>query len=165
MFCKNCGKEIEDNVKFCSYCGYNFQIETTTEKIISSKMDSKLKVGFTLNFVSLIIALTIFLGASYVLGQAGIDEYTKGFSYALIPMLAVVLTSVLGFYVKTALTKDKTRVSMSYLYLVATLISTILTIIGSIFVFPFMLCFVGLIYFVPAILQIIASTKFFQATK
>ena len=24
MFCSNCGKEIEDNAKFCKYCGKNF---------------------------------------------------------------------------------------------------------------------------------------------
>lgn len=32
MYCKNCGKEVEDNVKFCSYCGtsLNGKIEVPT---------------------------------------------------------------------------------------------------------------------------------------
>ena len=25
MFCKNCGKEVEDKQKFCQYCGKNLQ--------------------------------------------------------------------------------------------------------------------------------------------
>lgn len=38
MFCKNCGKEIEENVKFCPYCGTQITIEShSDEKIVDTK--------------------------------------------------------------------------------------------------------------------------------
>lgn len=31
MFCSNCGKEIDENVKFCPHCGFNFSANKETE--------------------------------------------------------------------------------------------------------------------------------------
>ena len=30
MYCKNCGKQIEDEVKFCPYCGAALDLSTTS---------------------------------------------------------------------------------------------------------------------------------------
>lgn len=34
MYCNNCGKEVNDNDKFCGHCGSRINIETYREKLI-----------------------------------------------------------------------------------------------------------------------------------
>lgn len=51
MFCKNCGKEIADNVKFCPECGYNFG-DIPTEK-------EEQKVNPAANLVGAIIVFAL----------------------------------------------------------------------------------------------------------
>ena len=34
MFCSKCGKEIEDNAKFCQYCGHEVGTSKIDNKII-----------------------------------------------------------------------------------------------------------------------------------
>ena len=63
MSCKNCGKEIEDNAKFCSNCGFNFESENQAEKVIVSKKRDKLNTAFVLNIIALGIDSNSFTSA------------------------------------------------------------------------------------------------------
>lgn len=67
MFCKNCGKEVDDNSKFCQYCGYSFsqpnqEQELNIEESISDTStslpapDGKKKFSLTKN-VKIVIAI------------------------------------------------------------------------------------------------------------
>lgn len=173
MFCKNCGKEIEDNVKFCSYCGYNFQIETTTNKIINTDKEDKLKVASTLNVVSLIITLCLSFLLIFMLSIPSFDEVVftldidnNPFMCAtIISLILSLITSALGIITKIKLMQSFNNKNWYLIYLCLTILTTISTIIGAVSVIPFFLCLIGLIYFVPNILLIIALTKFHQATK
>lgn len=40
MFCKFCGKEIEDNDRFCPKCGAKLNIEKETENILNQVIDT-----------------------------------------------------------------------------------------------------------------------------
>ena len=167
MFCKNCGNEIEENVRFCSHCGYNFQIETTTNKIINTDKENKLNAALVLNIVSLVIALTVIFGIPFftdlVYPMAGDNSDMAMLCSSA--MIMAIITSVVGVFVKYALSKRMSNIKCAYIYLIIALITTILTLVGSFFLFPLMVCLIGLIYYVPSTLQIIAAVKFFQATK
>ena len=175
MFCKNCGKEIDNNSKFCSNCGYNFESENPAEKVIASKKRDKLNAAFALNIIALGVVLA-FIVANNVVSDASdsdefiiyFDELFTGRLIDVAPAWTIILTivtSIVGFIAKVILSNNKAQKGIVYLYLIFTLLTTMFTVIGSVSVFPFMLCLIGLIYFVPAILLIIASVKFFQATK
>ena len=43
MFCKFCGKEIEDNDRFCPKCGAKLSIETETENILNNEEKKTVK--------------------------------------------------------------------------------------------------------------------------
>ena len=62
MFCKTCGKEINDNAVICPYCGCAVSGEIK-EKTIENSQDKKGKanvmsiIGFVLSLVSLLLSL------------------------------------------------------------------------------------------------------------
>ena len=173
MFCKNCGNEIEENVRFCSHCGYNFQIEATTEKVINTDKENKLKVSSTLNVISLIITLCLSFLLIFMLSIPSFDEVVfifnidkNPFMYATIMSLILsFITSTVGIITKIKLIQSFENKNWYLIYLCLTILTTISTIIGAVSIIPFFLCLIGLMYFVPNILIIIALTKFHQATK
>lgn len=59
MFCKNCGKEIDDNAYVCPYCGVKVERETAATK---ADADSGSKAGWgILSFLIPIVGLILFL--------------------------------------------------------------------------------------------------------
>ena len=74
-------------------------------------------------------------------------------------------TTIVGVVAKIILSHKASRKGIAYTYLIFTLVTAAFTVAGSIYIFPFMLCLIGLIYYVPTILLVIASVKLLQATK
>lgn len=55
MFCKKCGKEIEDGVKFCPSCGASQENETIKAEVVSKEEHSTMKlIAFIFAIFSLI---------------------------------------------------------------------------------------------------------------
>lgn len=53
MFCKNCGKEIDDNAAVCAYCG-----RTVNAQQLSTKPTNKIAVvGFVFSFLIPLVGL------------------------------------------------------------------------------------------------------------
>lgn len=77
MFCKHCGKEIDDKSKFCQFCGYklisedyNINLLNTTQETINqieSSSNNNEQVTFTINeykskWITLLLYFLPFLG-------------------------------------------------------------------------------------------------------
>ena len=45
MFCSNCGKEINDNAKFCQYCGYQILSNENLEEMGSNNISNKSSIS------------------------------------------------------------------------------------------------------------------------
>lgn len=85
MFCKNCGKEIDDNAKFCMYCGSTIHEENKEEnkeendkvnKILEdinkgTKMDSNKKLLKIVSAIGVIVAIIIL--AILMINNSGVN--------------------------------------------------------------------------------------------
>lgn len=87
MFCKNCGKEIQQ-AKFCKYCGENQtddvkkilgieQNEYSVEDVQSNKKVSKETKGIIFAFVGGGIVLCLLIGMFWILGRSKSDTFLK----------------------------------------------------------------------------------------
>lgn len=81
MYCTNCGKEIDDDARFCSYCGAktdNYQIavnyQPTNEVKPEQKTNGLAIAGFVVGIVSL--WLGVFFGITSVTGLI-LSTYAK----------------------------------------------------------------------------------------
>ena len=57
MFCKKCGKEVEENVVFCPHCGIRLADEEIAKK--SDSGDGDAIAGFVLGLASIVFCITI----------------------------------------------------------------------------------------------------------
>ena len=111
MFCKNCGKEITDESKFCSGCGClqnesdnNLNVQLPTNNLSEIKIVNKIKKTYIFSIISAIITLIIRLSTqqtyyswSNLLDNRkvmGIDEDVKPF-LTVIPVIATIIVSLL----------------------------------------------------------------------
>lgn len=69
MFCKNCGKEIEDNAKFCTGCG---TIQGETQQIANTAIQEPSKKSKSKKIIGIIMLV---LGGLSVLGSFANDYY------------------------------------------------------------------------------------------
>ena len=72
MFCKNCGKEIADDTKFCSFCGAS-QVESDTPKVetpVAKNPAAKPNVSKKSRMVAALLA--------FFLGGLGIHRFYVG---------------------------------------------------------------------------------------
>lgn len=53
MFCKNCGKEIDDNAYVCPHCGVRVSVGQETENSVPKKVNGLGVAGFVVSLVSL----------------------------------------------------------------------------------------------------------------
>ncbi len=79
MYCKNCGKQIDDKAEICVYCGVRQKEQTqvkspTTAAILSFLLaglgqiyNGETSKGFLFMFVTLILLLTVFIGIGIIL--------------------------------------------------------------------------------------------------
>ena len=104
MYCKKCGRENEDNAKFCQGCGNAFGVSDyiQQEPIVNlSEADiKKVKTGVLLQFIGLgvsLIGIVLYLFISYYIGL-------------IIAIIGFLMTLGFGYYyisVKKALKKSK----------------------------------------------------------
>lgn len=74
MFCKNCGQEIEENVKFCPYCGSN--LSTVVNDNLQQCDNKKEKSGFNENVSPK--SRTVAALLAFFLGGLGIHRFYVG---------------------------------------------------------------------------------------
>ena len=93
MFCRNCGKEIPENTKFCNHCGAaqdSAPAQTTSQPVIPQKPKKGLKIGG--------IVLTV-CGALSVVGSFANESYFKMLNYGMDSSDAVTIGFQIGLIV------------------------------------------------------------------
>ena len=96
MICKNCGKEIEDNSKFCVYCGYEVDKEREEEykELGIKKIKERRDLYKLLAFISLSIASFLFVLSIILLTN---DDYEE--MAGAIGCLCYLIPGVIVFFV------------------------------------------------------------------
>lgn len=86
MFCKNCGKEIEDGVKFCPECGQQLDGEVRTKQVVIVKKEREPKS----QFVAIVLCL--------LFGLVGFHDFYLGKNGAgVLKILILLLLGWVGF--------------------------------------------------------------------
>ena len=77
MFCSNCGKEIDDNAKFCQYCGISFSEKNNT---ISKENNKNQNNGCLSQIGSIIGGIVFFVIIFNIIGFdfGGLSETNNG---------------------------------------------------------------------------------------
>ena len=114
MYCRNCGKEIQDNAMVCINCGVkagtgnnfckNCGAETAPSAIVCVKCGCALKSSATTNSADSFIGAikTCFNKYATFEGRAGRSEYWFWYLFTLIVGLAIGWIPVLGWIVSLA---------------------------------------------------------------
>ncbi len=101
MFCRECGKEIENNTKFCPECGYN-QSEISSDYEDRKTIKTKSK--------SLTFILCLFLGAIGI-HRMYLNKFGSGISMFLFVLITggwgAILTSVFALVELIAIATSK----------------------------------------------------------
>ncbi len=96
MFCKNCGKELDDRAVICPYCGvptgvsednkiYDYQATRTNGYAIA---------GFVLSFFIALLGLIF-----SIIGLRKVDEYNSGKGFSIAGIVISIVSMVLYFIV------------------------------------------------------------------
>lgn len=92
MFCKNCGKEIDDKAAICPYCG----VPTHPEAPVATKTNTLAIVGFVLSFFVAIAGLVCSILARKQCRERG--EGGEGLAIAGI-IISIAEMSIVRLYV------------------------------------------------------------------
>ena len=103
MYCKNCGKKIEDNVKFCSYCGgennttnVNLVDATVTDKIVKEQNPVKKSKRKIIGIVLLCLQAISILGIVANGELSNLTGYFTGGLNGIFEMLGFFLPAIIG---------------------------------------------------------------------
>lgn len=91
MYCKNCGKQIDDNSIMCVHCGAVVNDPTTIKKTNTMSI-----VGFILSFIIPIVGLICSIMG---LKKADTECGGKGKGLAIAGIIISILNWVLGFII------------------------------------------------------------------
>ena len=90
MYCKTCGKEINENAVVCVNCGVLLD-NATLEQINGQKESKKTNVcalvGFILSLVGFVLGIYVspLIVAGFILSIIGLTQYKKTVSYTHLP--------------------------------------------------------------------------------
>ena len=107
MFCRNCGKEINDTTIFCPHCGAQANAEPEPEKVnlefdapVQKKLSIKALVGFIVSLAGILIAALPcgIVGLIFsILGKKEVDTQGKsGKGFAIAGMVVSIFDIVFG---------------------------------------------------------------------
>lgn len=119
MFCEKCGKQIDENAKFCSNCGFNLHQSTEDNSLLQPYQEQNVKKKKKKK-ISICSILSI------VFGAIGILFFCLGGTFLVVVFLTIITTilAIIGFISG----KDKRKIS-KVISLIVTLISITISII------------------------------------
>ena len=177
MFCNKCGAENNDDSLFCDKCGnkLNNDINIGAESNNAYELICKKNMftGFLLNIIAFVlpILMTVFLQFSD--STTPESESSGGVSVSMntdvsgAAFLTAIIIGILIFGLGMAIyfiKNKKTQKTLSIVYLISAIADlTLFVMTCSLYVLA--TCGLGVVVFIPGILQIIAGTKFVSATR
>lgn len=115
MYCRNCGKELEDTDKFCKYCGID--INNFTKNNLKDKLEDNISMRYFKFFVSTMLTIIIIIN---ILSLFSFIQVKKWDFYTIsLLLLQILLYVVLPLKLKKDLPK---RTTFSFGFLIAFLI-------------------------------------------
>ena len=172
MFCQKCGTENNDSSIYCSNCGTPLK-ETKGKK--TNKNSGTMFSGFLLNLFSVAIPALLILfdfftnsssnqddggGETIATVEINADYSTSLLSLAIVIGLLIFAIGSVIYFNKHA----KFRKTLSLLYLIVA-IADLCFLVANTLTYILATCGLGVILYVPGILQIIAGTKYMSATR
>ena len=180
-FCSKCGNELFDEAVVCPKCGC--PIETNAEK--KNIQHSKINTGMILNNIAFIFNLLIsgyFIHGIYFYteqvtetesadinitieaGSGSGNGGTPNLLFFWIWIAFILITFALGIVIKKRSEKVSIK-AIAYLYLLCAIVSIVLMNVALPNLMMLLMCFIGVLFYIPTILQVIASVKFLQGSK
>jgi uncharacterized membrane protein YvbJ len=98
MYCKKCGKQVDDNATFCPYCGENLQQQSNYPQPTANNEQDKKSAGFdVLAFFIPIVGLILYLvwKENYPIRAKDIGKWALiGF---IVDVVFSILSTILSF--------------------------------------------------------------------
>ena len=167
MICKKCNTNNDDSSHFCTNCGAPLN---NNEALMNAKKQ-KMFTGHLLNIFSVIIPIVLMIVFSLPTDSS--NESSEGVtivfnanpSASLLFFIVIVgfIIFLLGLFIYFC-KRNKIKLIASYVYLTASIIDLLL-LFAVCATYIIATCGIGVILFVPGILQIKAGINFISATK
>ena len=176
MYCTKCGTENKDESKFCNNCGAPFE-NNSEENNANNKVNFGYKKSmfsaFLLNIIAFTLPFLLIVFMQVSSSTTDSSESSGGFSVSFgaeysslclgIAMIIGVLIFIVGmliYFIK----KPGIQKLLSMIYLISAISDLALLVVTCLAIIP-ATCGLGVILYIPGILQIIAGSKFVSATK
>ena len=170
-YCCKCGNELFDEAVICPKCGC-----PTEGEIKKDNASVKVNTAAILNNIAFIINLLISIYAIYSVyfEKAGSSEAKMSVTLSMdadpnsfffwLWIIFNFVTFAIGLMIKKRFNSLSGKL-LPYIYLLSSILSVIFMIIGTPNILILLVCAIGVVFFVPAILQVIATINFLQGTK
>ena len=100
MYCRNCGKEVNENAVVCIHCGCSIEQKKLQTKNVESKKTLGVVLGLFLGLIGLIIGVCCYQSDSYE-RETFMKGWVKGFVISII--IAVVIGVFYGILLSSLL--------------------------------------------------------------
>lgn len=179
-YCGECGNQLMDEAVRCPKCGASATAaDDLADKISRASGEARLKSAAALNHIAGI--LNVLIGSLLGWSLFGTDSVNSGnesdgFSITLnsgkgetpspelfwLWLAAILFVYAIGLYTQRQIRLGKGS-KFSYAYMFSAILSVIIMFCAFPGAMNLVFCFVGIIFFVPAILQIMAGVKMVQS--
>lgn len=118
MFCKQCGKEIEDDANFCIHCGVTINDRAPSQTTVNNSGNTVQKASYnTMSIIGLIVSIiSFFINFWGIVGIAGVilsvigliqisQKHENGRALAIIGIIFGGINVFYAFYVLVILTQ------------------------------------------------------------
>ena len=175
MFCSKCGSENNEDSLFCNKCGNKLNSDITTNSgnndtygLICKK---NMFAGFLLNIIAFALPILMVVFSLFANSTSSESKSSGGVRISIsMPNTDITIVVIIGIFIFGLgmaiyfIKNKKSQRIMSIIYLISAIVDLTLCVMTCLRL-VFATCGLGVMIFIPGILQIIAGTKFISATR
>ena len=170
--CPECDKEISDSAIVCPNCGHVFEEKKPADPYSKGKLLS----AFIINIIAFVLPVIMILTGNYINDNQKATEtsssetvvsisinpemFEKGMIIAMVMGCVIFVTGIIIFFIKSG----KVKFALSICYLAMAIIALVIFFLSTC-LYVIATCFLGLVIYVPGILQICAGAKYISGSK